>query len=101
MDPHRSEEDCGGQSDRDFLKTFAEDGDASIAPPQNPTVHDQVVGRLFEAGESTISVTLAVDAGPGCGGIAWPAGEVSTDHGTRVLSSLMSDPLRGRSCRNT
>ena len=43
-----------------------------LVPAQPPSVHNQTVHLSFQ----DITVTLTVDAGPGCGGIAWPAGEV-------------------------
>ena len=41
-------------------------------PTQQPSIKDQIIQLSF----GKVSVRLAVDAGPGCGGIAWPAGEV-------------------------
>ncbi len=46
-----------------------------IAPPRPPTTTADAETRLAVPG--TPGVRLKVDAGPGCGGIAWPAGEVS------------------------
>lgn len=54
-----------------------------LLPAQPPSLRDQIIQidvtlPLLDADESqrTISLSLAVDASPGCGGIAWPAGEV-------------------------
>jgi hypothetical protein len=56
-------------SSLDILKSFAVPIREPTAPESEVTIN--VTG--LEQG-----VKLAVDAGPGCGGIAWPAGEVST-----------------------
>lgn len=46
-----------------------------IAPPRPPTTTVDAESHIAVPG--TPGVRLKVDAGPGCGGIAWPAGEVS------------------------
>jgi hypothetical protein len=57
----------------DPLRHYADDLDLSSAPAQPRNARGEQ--RLaFGAG---VAVTLAIDAGPGCGGLAWPAGEVS------------------------
>jgi len=43
-----------------------------LVPVQPPSIHNETLQLNFQ----DIGVTLKVDAGPGCGGIAWPAGEV-------------------------
>ena len=43
-----------------------------LIPAQLPSVRNETLHLSFQ----DITVTLKVDAGPGCGGIAWPAGEV-------------------------
>lgn len=43
-----------------------------LIPAQPPSIHNETLHLNFRG----ISVALQVDAGPGCGGIAWPAGEV-------------------------
>lgn len=47
----------------------------ALAPPRAPTTVDNEETRLTIPGLEA-DVKLKVDAGPGCGGIAWPAGEV-------------------------
>jgi len=49
-----------------------------FVPVQPPSIRNQSVELSFasEHGQDPITITLAVDASPGCGGIAWPAGEV-------------------------
>ncbi|KAH9912709.1 putative methyltransferase-domain-containing protein [Fomitopsis serialis] len=55
---------------------------AGIVPAQPPSILGQTIGLVFagpSAGEvdgGDVAITLLVDASPGCGGIAWPAGEV-------------------------
>ncbi|KAL5641154.1 hypothetical protein ACGC1H_001590 [Rhizoctonia solani] len=48
--------------------------DDSLIPPQAPTVVYQTIELSFPPLDRPVK--LVVDAGPGCGGIAWPAGEV-------------------------
>ena len=55
-----------------------------IVPVQPPSVRNQTIQLTFPASDDAVapapppvSIKLAVDASPGCGGIAWPAGEVS------------------------
>ncbi|KAJ7688430.1 putative methyltransferase-domain-containing protein [Mycena rosella] len=53
--------------------------DESIVPSQLPSVlHGEKLQLLFPSADSTTGITidLALDASPGCGGVAWPAGEV-------------------------
>ncbi|KAH9943016.1 putative methyltransferase-domain-containing protein [Epithele typhae] len=60
-----------------------EDG-AGIVAPQPPSIRNQSVELVFhtshdtktDVGPGAFTIALAVDASPGCGGIAWPAGEV-------------------------
>ncbi|KAI0751302.1 putative methyltransferase-domain-containing protein [Daedaleopsis nitida] len=74
------------------LRDDGSDGDASahIVPAQPPSIRDQTIELSFHASADTnvdtsgttvsapvsVTIKLAVDASPGCGGIAWPAGEV-------------------------
>ena len=56
----------------------------SIVPAQPPSILNQVIELLFSCSakgsvtekSGDVTIKLAVDASPGCGGIAWPAGEV-------------------------
>ncbi|CAK5276061.1 unnamed protein product [Mycena citricolor] len=49
----------------------------SIVPSQPPSIiPGEEVHLSYSAGALTVSIDLALDASPGCGGIAWPAGEV-------------------------
>ncbi|KAJ7499226.1 putative methyltransferase-domain-containing protein [Mycena latifolia] len=45
----------------------------SIVPNQPPSVRH---GEMLKLSFDTINVDLVLDAAPGCGGVAWPAGEV-------------------------
>ncbi|OCF43329.1 hypothetical protein I317_02898 [Kwoniella heveanensis CBS 569] len=47
----------------------------ALAPPRPPTTQDEEE-TLVQVDGLGRDVRLKVDAGPGCGGIAWPAGEV-------------------------
>lgn len=58
--------------------------DITIIPIQHITVAKSITdlsfGGNFDGGSTsgrTVSIKLSVDASPGCGGVAWPAGEVS------------------------
>ncbi|KAG6378406.1 putative methyltransferase-domain-containing protein [Boletus reticuloceps] len=55
-----------------------DDDSQSIVPVQPRSIQDELIRLSFpDCGSSTaIHIMLRVDAGPGCGGIAWPAGEV-------------------------
>lgn len=44
-----------------------------ILPPQSPSVHEERLDFNFA---DRVQISLLVDPRPGCGGIAWPAGEV-------------------------
>ena len=64
-----------------------EDGADIIVPAQLPSIHDQTIELAFPASRDpavdvppAVTIKLAVDASPGCGGIAWPAGEVGLPH---------------------
>lgn len=62
-------------------ESLADDGDSqSIVPIQPRSTSNELIRLSFpDRGCSTIiHVVLKVDASPGCGGIAWPAGEVRT-----------------------
>ena len=67
----------------DPLRHLRDTDIADIVPPQPSSIHSQTLSLTFPPPHAprqpaTIPVTihLAVDASPGCGGIAWPAGEV-------------------------
>jgi hypothetical protein len=71
----------------DFLQHLfsPDDSDELQSPAPSPCSGDQIVTINFaspiqQAEESyrTITLSLFVDPSPGCGGIAWPAGEVGS-----------------------
>ncbi|VDC06214.1 unnamed protein product [Peniophora sp. CBMAI 1063] len=69
--------------------------DEELVPEQPRSIHDELVRLDVPMGGSpdkTVQLSLAVDAGPGCGGITWPAGEVLT----RYLARRGPDALSGR-----
>lgn len=45
-----------------------------ILPPQHSPVHDERLDITFA---NRVQVSLLIDALPGCGGVVWPAGEVT------------------------
>ncbi|EMD41005.1 hypothetical protein CERSUDRAFT_111574 [Gelatoporia subvermispora B] len=63
----------------DPLRHLRED-DEVVVPAQPPSVRDQVIELSYPTytGDvpNPVVIKLSVDASPGCGGIAWPAGEV-------------------------
>lgn len=74
----------------DPLRHFRVD-DETLLPAQPQSTERQIK----PVGFGSLTLKLMVDAGPGCGGIAWPAGEVLSQylvhrgqeylHGRRVL----------------
>lgn len=64
----------------DPLRHFRNDDEKLLIPAQTPSILNQTTTLSFpSSGENLpdpISIQLFVDASPGCGGIAWPAGEV-------------------------
>ena len=63
------------------FKTDENQLDDSILPTQLPTTSKQTTELTFSSGQHdspSVLVKLTVDASPGCGGITWPAGSVST-----------------------
>ncbi len=54
--------------------------DTGLMPIQPPSIYNQTLRLSFPStGDDVpnpVQVHLSVDASPGCGGIAWPAGEV-------------------------
>ena len=69
--------------EQDPLRHLRNDDERDIVPVQPPSVHNQTLELTFPTPGSVnaddvdkVSIRLLVDASPGCGGIAWPAGEV-------------------------
>ncbi|CDO74096.1 hypothetical protein BN946_scf185043.g146 [Trametes cinnabarina] len=60
----------------------------SIVPHQPPSIRNQTIRLAFPSSpdRDPISIKLSVDASPGCGGIAWPAGEVLASYISRTAS---------------
>ncbi|KAG9100431.1 hypothetical protein FS749_015374 [Ceratobasidium sp. UAMH 11750] len=61
----------------DPLRHLRDNADNELVPPQIPTVVNQTTELNFPPLEHPVK--LVVDAGPGCGGVAWPAGEVPSE----------------------
>ncbi len=83
-----------------------EDGSVRIVPVQPPSVRNQCIELSFHRAPATqddthvpapITINLSVDASPGCGGIAWAAGEVRprTPHSDLVCSGCERPGLLG------
>lgn len=72
---------------------------ADIVPLQPLSIHNQTLDLSFPSAgvgvPNPISIRLVVDASPGCGGIAWPAGEVGRDVQPPVIFPLRDDLLPG------
>ncbi|KIJ56579.1 hypothetical protein M422DRAFT_72783 [Sphaerobolus stellatus SS14] len=65
-----------------FQKDNGSEGN-SVIPSQLPTTSYQTVDMSFSCRQPntpTCTIKLTVDAGPGCGGIAWPAGCVLANY---------------------
>lgn len=67
----------------DPLRHLRDDTELDIVPAQPPSVRNQTLQLAFPSPgtdvPNPVSIRLLVDASPGCGGIAWPAGEVRLD----------------------
>ena len=66
---------------QDPLRHFrSPDADGVLVPEQPASILDQRTDLLIPGinpGDPGITIKLALNAAPGCGGIAWPAGEAS------------------------
>lgn len=61
--------------------------DEAIVPIQPPSTQRQTQALSF----GHVHLDLLVDAGPGCGGIAWPAGEVLSNYLVHKGSDYLKD----------
>ncbi|KAF9468900.1 putative methyltransferase-domain-containing protein [Collybia nuda] len=56
----------------------------SVLPRQSHSVHDEILKLSFLKNQDDlqplVSITLSMDAAPGCGGVAWPAGQVLANY---------------------
>lgn len=85
--------------EQDPLRHLRNDDERDILPVQPPSVHNQTLELTFPTPGSVsaddahkVSIRLLVDASPGCGGIAWPAGEVGLPHD--IMSRFQPDCSR-------
>ena len=77
MEDEKTLEDIDPPLRHFFLASDDLDGSDLLLPAPAPSIRDRIVQINFEAPlHRTIALSLSVDPGPGCGGIAWPAGEV-------------------------
>ena len=57
--------------------------DEELLPTQQRSVHNETLRLSFfdkwSSIQKPILINLVVDASPGCGGVAWPAGQVAYD----------------------
>lgn len=63
------------------------DADGVLVPEQPPSILNQRTDLLIPGvnpGDPGITLKLALNAAPGCGGIAWPAGEATRLFSYRV-----------------
>ncbi|OJA07698.1 hypothetical protein AZE42_01865 [Rhizopogon vesiculosus] len=67
---------------RNDSSDFAEqnDEDTVVIPSQPRSTLGEMIRLSFPADSPVVSISLKVDASPGCGGIAWPAGEVLSNY---------------------
>ncbi|KAH9991469.1 putative methyltransferase-domain-containing protein, partial [Russula vinacea] len=71
-----------------FFRAASDDCDLLLPAPA-PSIRDEIIRIDFETQtHQTIALSLSVDAGPGCGGIAWQAGEVLASYISRRGSTL-------------
>ncbi|KAG1715978.1 hypothetical protein ID866_1202 [Astraeus odoratus] len=58
------------------------DAQQDIVPTQPRSIQNETIQLSFpiSSDKESIQITLKVDASPGCGGIAWPAGEVLSNY---------------------
>lgn len=85
---------------RSDTNDFAEqdDKDTTVVPVQPRSTLGEMIQLSFPTESPLVSISLKVDASPGCGGIAWPAGEVcdfvrileQPPHAMQVLSNYIT-----------
>ncbi|KAG2148071.1 putative methyltransferase-domain-containing protein [Suillus clintonianus] len=63
----------------DFARDH-EDIQAAVVPSQPRSILGETIQLSFPVGSPLVSISLKVDASHGCGGIAWPAGEVLSNY---------------------
>ncbi|KAF8351197.1 putative methyltransferase-domain-containing protein [Amanita rubescens] len=55
----------------------------SVLPRQSHSIKDEILSLTFQCNgkdQNPISISLFMDASPGCGGIAWPAGQILSNY---------------------
>ncbi|KAJ7283494.1 putative methyltransferase-domain-containing protein [Mycena rebaudengoi] len=68
-----------------YMQQDSDSDEASIVPRQQPSIH----GEMLELSFNEISVNLILDPSPGCGGVAWRAGEVLAQYLVTQPNSLL------------
>lgn len=60
---------------------FARDDEDTVVVPSQPrSILGETIRLTFPVDSPLVSISLKVDASHGCGGIAWPAGEVLSNY---------------------
>jgi len=64
---------------RSDASDFARDDEDTVVVPSQPrSILGETIKLTFPVNSPLVSISLKVDASHGCGGIAWPAGEVGS-----------------------
>ncbi|KAF8631165.1 hypothetical protein AX15_002504 [Amanita polypyramis BW_CC] len=73
VDLDNKDETINGSPSTDYL---------SVLPRQLHSIKDEILSLTFSHGDhrDPISISLYMDASPGCGGIAWPAGQILSNY---------------------
>jgi hypothetical protein len=71
-----------------YMQQDSDSDEASIVPRQQPSIH----GKMLELSFNEISVNLILDPSPGCGGVAWRAGEVRKASDCSDITCLLPKP---------
>ncbi|KAG0699849.1 putative methyltransferase-domain-containing protein [Suillus ampliporus] len=62
------------------MTSILNDEDTAVVPSQPRSILGETIRLSFPVDSPLVSISLKVDASNGCGGIAWPAGEVLSNY---------------------
>ncbi|KAM6495633.1 putative methyltransferase domain containing protein [Amanita muscaria] len=67
----------------------------SILSKQSHSVKDEILSLEFKCSkdQESISISLYIDASPGCGGIAWPAGQILSNYIAKKGTAFLGDKV--------